>query len=663
MTRSSIAPLLLSVLVASSVGCESRAPTAPAPAPGEPGAAAGAGPTTGASHAEIDISIPMVEVRLDPTAGDPSVPAELGGPGFTGEGWETKLSFPAIGSSEALKGGSLSQPMPDWPATLRMGGQNWNTSLNYLVRDICFPALIGQHPVTLDHIPGIATHWQISEDKMVYRFRLNPKARWSDGSEVTSEDYIASHRLWMDPTILFPSNQVVFGKFEPHAVSKYIVEVRCKEENWRNFLYAGGMVILAAKDIGSMSGTEFLDKYQFAYPLFCGPYKVEPADIVMNQSVTITRNPGWWDADNPAWVGLYNIDRLRFEVVKEDTLSLEKVKRGELDYYVIPKAKWFVEDLPKEDCVERGLLLRLKFFNDAPIGTAGVAMNTRRPPLDDLRIRKALAHLLDRKTMIERLFFDEYAPLTSYWQGATYGNPNNVKVEYDEFAADELLNEAGWTTRNAEGWRTKDGKVLEFDLMYRGKESETYLTIYQESAKRLGIQLHLRLFTPSTFWKNMQEKEYDLAMMNWGALVVPNPETTWKGELAAQKDNNNVTAFSDPRVDELLVAYDREYDLQKRRQIIQEIDGIVYNQHPYALAWYKPAQRVLAANKFSWPKWGGGRIHEDDKELIFTWWVDPAKEKALLEARKDPSKKLPIPPVENRFWPAWNAAQSAATSQ
>jgi len=605
----------------------------------------------------------MVEYRFDPAAGDPSVSAELGGPGFTGEGWETKLTFPTIGSKEAVKGGSMSLAITDWPATLRMGGQNWNTSLNYTVRDLCFPSLITQHPVTLDYIPGLATHWQVSADKMVYRFRINPRARWSDGTEVTAADYVATYRLWMDPTILFPSNPVVFGKFEPHAISKYVIEIRCKEENWRNFLYAGGMVILSSKDIGGMTGTEFLDRYQFAYPAFCGPYKVEPGDIVMNQSVTLTRNAEWWDADNPAWTGMYNIGRIRFEVVKEDALVYEKAKRGELDYYVISTAKWFAEDLPKEDCVQRGLLLRLKFFTDAPIGTAGVAMNTQRPPLDDLKIRKALAHLFDRKTMIERLFFDEYAPITSYWQGATYGNEKNVPVEYDELAADELLTEAGYTGRNSDGWRVKDGKVLEFDLVYRSKGSEKFLTLYQESAQRLGIRLNLRLLSDSTFWKNLQEKEYALAMMNWGALVVPNPETTWKGELASQKNNNNVTAFSDARVDALLVAYDREYDVQRRRQIIKEIDAIVYEQHPYALAWYKPAQRVVVANKFSWPKWGTSRMFEDTQELHYVWWVDPAKEKALEEARKDPAKKLPIPPVENHFWQAWNAAQNAAGSQ
>lgn len=622
-------------------------------------------PDTGAAsgqYAGIDISIPTVEYRLDPQAGDPAVSAELGGPGFTGKGWDTVLQFPAIGAAEAVKGGSLSRAIPDWPATLRMGGQSWNASINYLVRDLCFPALVMRHPVTLDIIPNLATHWQISEDKSTYRFRINPKARWSDGTEVTSQDYLASHKLWMDPTILFPSSQLVFGKFTPRAISKYIIEVRCSEENWRNFLYAGSLVTLPAKEIGHLTGTEFLEKFQFAYTAFCGPYMVEPGDIIMNESVTLTRNPDWWDADNPAWTGMYNIDKIHFPVVLENQLTYEKAKKGELDYYVITTAKWFAKDLPEEEDCKRGLVLRMKVFNDAPIGTSGIAINMSRPPLDDLKIRKALAHLFDREKMIEKLFFDEYAMLDSYWQGATYGNDTNQVTLYDEMAADELLNEAGYTTRDSDGWRVKDGRKLEFDVMYSQKGSEKHLTIYQEATNRLGIKLNLKLLTPTTFWRNAQEKEYELAMMSWGALITPNPETSWKGELGRGNNNNNITAFVNERVDELLVEYDREYDIQRRRQIMKQIDGIIFEQHPYVLAWYKPAQRVIIANKFGWPKWGTSRTYEDNQEMIYVWWVDPVKERALAEARADSTKILEIPPVENHFWAEWNAAQNAAGS-
>ena len=305
------------------------------------------------------------------------------------------------------------------------------------------------------------------------------------------------------------------------------------------------------------------------------------------------------------------------------------------------------------------ILLKPKFFNDAPVGYSGIAVNMRRPPLDDIRIRKALCHLYDRKTFIEKLFFNEYERLDSYYPGRNYGNPDNVMMEYDEFAAVDFLEEAGWKGRNAAGYRVKDGKELAFTLTYRSALSERSLTVFQESCKRAGIRIELQLLTPAAGWKNMREKEFELVSAAWGALVFPNPETSFHGKLAGQKDNNNVTSFSDSRVDELCTAYDREYDVQKRIELVREIDGIVFNQHPYVLGWYLPCQRVVLWNKFGMPEWGGLRVHEW-RGLPLCWWVDPEKEKRLAEARANSSMQLDRGDEENHFWAAWNAAREKA---
>src|SRR5690606_6408438 len=79
---------------------------------------------------EYDLEVPMVTYAWDPKAGDPEVPAELGGPGFTGEGWETNMTFPALGQPGAPKGGRMNQYMNDWPATLRLTGKDSNTWFN-----------------------------------------------------------------------------------------------------------------------------------------------------------------------------------------------------------------------------------------------------------------------------------------------------------------------------------------------------------------------------------------------------------------------------------------------------------------------------------------------------------------------------------------------------
>ena len=139
---------------------------------------------------------------------DPSVPAGQGGRGFTGEGWQTNTDYDLIGDPRAIKGGVLRQAMmTDFPATFRYYGPNnseWNLSINELV----YESLLYLHPTTLEFIPGLATHWQISSDRLTYRFRINPNARWSDGMPVTADDVVASWRLTVDKGIQDPARNL-----------------------------------------------------------------------------------------------------------------------------------------------------------------------------------------------------------------------------------------------------------------------------------------------------------------------------------------------------------------------------------------------------------------------------------------------------------------------
>ena len=629
---------------------------------GTEAADSGAGRSAPALKKEYDFDVPLVEYKWDPQAGDPSVSAEDGGPGFTGEGWESNMKFLALGSADAVKGGTLTNWMLDWPATLRSVGKDSNTSTNYSIRDMCYQTLLDLHPNTLEYIPELATHWWISEDKSTYRFRINPVARWSNGEPVTADDVVASYKLRMDPTLLYPMGTLVFGKFEvPVAKSKYIVEVKAKEENWRNFLYfSAAMHVFPAAEV-SIPGSEYLDKYQFGYTVGSGAYIVKPENIVTNQSVSVLRRKDWWDAGNPAWQGYYNIDRLKLIVVKDPNLAFEKLKKGEIDFFYVNRPQWWIEDLEKVDAVQRGLLVKRKFFNDSPSGTRGLAIQMSKPPLDDVRMRKALCQLLDRKTLIEKIYYNDRRPLNSYYQGAIYQNPNNVMTAYDPFRAVELLEEMGWTEKNSANYRVKGGKELKLSISYANPLSEQYLTVYQEECKQAGIRIELQRLTPASAWKNVTEKEFELAVMGWSGLIFPNPETSLHSSLADKKSNNNISSFKSERVDELLVAYDREYDLDRRIEIIREIDGIVFNAHPFVLSWYEPWEPLAFWNKFGMPEWGGQRTLMYD-EFIHCWWVDPEKEKNLEDAKKDKSITMPKGELENHYWEAWNVAQKAGST-
>ena len=110
--------------------------------------------------------------------------------------------------------------------------------------------------------------------------------------------------------------------------------------------------------------------------------------------------------EEPTALGLNNFDALQFAVVRDENLAFEMFKKGELDVYQVPCARQWVEEL-NFDNVQRGLIQKRKVFNDNPQGTQGFAFNTKKPPFDDVRVREALALLMNRQQIIQKIMFNE----------------------------------------------------------------------------------------------------------------------------------------------------------------------------------------------------------------------------------------------------------------
>jgi len=152
----------------------------------------------------------------------------------------------------------------------------------------------------------------------------------------------------------------------------------------------------------------------------------------------------------------------------------------------------------------------------------------------------------------------------------------------------------------------------------------------------------------------MNERHFEMAVMAWGALLFPNPETMWESSQADVNNTNNITGFKNARVDQLLDIYDQEFDQAKRIAIVREIDGILTNAHNYVLFWQAPFARVAFWNKFGYPE---GYLTRTDQELapehpdvLALWWFDPEKQAAFAKAMADPNGKLPVGPTDAHYW-------------
>ena len=584
-----------------------------------------------------------------PPGADPSVSAELGGEGFKGDGWETKADYNILGDKNAVKGGSFVMSLTEFPVTLRPEGKDANTSFSEITKDILYETLLRIDPVTMDYIPGLATHWKISEDKITYKFRLNPNARWADGKPVTSEDVIATWKLLTDAGILSPSSNEIWNSFErPVAESKYIFSIKSKENDWRQFYYfSQSLNILPAHYISNLSGKEYLEKYQFEFIPGTGPYVIVKNEIKKGESITIKRRNDYWAEKERFSKGLYNFDVIRFDVYQDESLELEKFKKGDIDLIWVKRTQIWEEKLNTEE-VKRGIIIKRKIFNKYPNAVSGICFNTRKYPFNDIKIRKAFGYLYDRDKFNEKLFFNAYVPMTSYFPGTIYENTKNPRIGFNIDSAKMLLSEAGWRDKNSDGYLIKEGKIFEVDLPFL-KGMDRWLTIYQEDLKKAGIKLNLSESDYNTIFKMGNELNFTALPMTWAGTLVPNPESFLGSENADSANTLNWHGIKDKRIDELCNSFKKSFDQNERIKQIQEIDNITSNYFGYVLGWYAPYQRIAFQNKFGYPEYLIDKIGSYNT-ATYIWYNDPEKCAEYDAALTDKSKIIPSGDVENKYW-------------
>jgi microcin C transport system substrate-binding protein len=613
------------------------------------------------------LALPVLALGLGAFGPGQSAQAqEAGKAAFSGRpnqdtGWQNGGDYKQLGSPNALrvvKDRPLKISWASFPPTLRTDGPNSNLIQTRVLHGLLYESLIGIHPDTEEFMPQLAKEWRIQTDfekgLQTFWFRLDERAKFSTGEPVLAKDVHASwwHKVSEDRKD--PSNSLVYGQFdEPTIVDERTIKVTTKKMNWRLFLYFGGIQVMPEQYV-KISGDEYIRKYDWEFIPGSGPYVMDMDQLKKGESLEMVRRSDWWAEEHDVkWArNTYNFHRIKCVVVRDRELLYEKFKADEFDHFRVGRAQRWVEEIPKEKIVQNGWVKRRKIFNQAPNGFSGIVFNMRKPPFNDKNVRLAFAHLFNREKLIDKLFFNQYEMIDSYFPGRDWGNADkNKKIRFDPQMAEEYLFDAGYMDRDDDGFLIgPDGKRLSITLVYGAPSWQRIWLVVKEDYEKAGIELKLKEIDYATLLKNIGERNFSIHFQSWGALLFPNPRTSWQSDLADKTHNNNIPGFKNAEVDKLLELYDVTFDRQKQKEITRKIDELVFQEHPYALGWYANYERVLFWDRFGHPEKWWSRIGDDpDEQILAYWWFDPAKIERLENARKN-GEKLPQGQVEHRPW-------------
>lgn len=539
-------------------------------------------------------------------------------------------------------------------------------SLNYYLANNSFcdqlfgfmyETLIGYNALTLEFEPSLAKKWTISDDKKTFTFFLDPRARWSDGSPITAEDVKWTFDAVMDPKNLTGVHKVSLGKFDSvEVIDTYTVRFHAKEVHWGCLIAAGSFHILPA---ATFKDKDF-NKINFEFPVVSGPYRI--GGINEGISMTLERRDDWWGWQLKGSEGLANFQTIRFKFFEERENAFEAFKKGQIDLYPIYTSRIWINETTGEK-FSKNWIVKQKVYNHEPSGFQGFAMNMRQSPFNDVRVRKAMALLLDREKMNKTLMYSQYFLHQSYWEDL-YSEENpcpNPITPFDPDAARALLTEAGWKANPETGILEKDGLPFSFRFLTRNSSTNKFLAIYAEDLKNVGIELVIDQKDFAAWSKDMDEFNYQMTWASWGPATFKNPEGAWSSEAADTVGGNNITGFKNDRVDALIEKQKTIFDIKERNAICREIDAIVFNEYPYALLWNSNSKRLLYWNKFGTPPWVLSK-DDDERSAYGLWWAD--EDAAIdLETAIQENRALPQRPGEVHFDQVFTIESPAETSK
>ncbi|TDD73280.1 ABC transporter substrate-binding protein [Actinomadura rubrisoli] len=357
--------------------------------------------------------------------------------------------------------------------------------------------------------PWLASSWTISPDRKTYTFKLREGVKFSDGTPFDAAAVKANLDHIADPRT---KSQMAAGQIRPYQGTT-VVDARTAKVAFAK-PHSPFLAALSTAFFGIQSPTQ-LRKGPDALArqiVGSGPYIIDK--YTPRQGIAFRRNPDYnWGPQNAAHTGPAHLARLEFKLLASDSVRFGALNSGQLDA---------IASVPPSNLklLQRNPKLRLD-KRQAPGGNYNYYPNTTRGPFTDVRVRRAFRDGIDFKTVVGKLYFGAIQPAASPLSPSTPGYDKTTETlwKYDAAAAAKLLDEAGWSARDAQGYRTKDGRRLTVSwlgVQGLGREQRgTLAEQIQAEAKKAGFEVRLDNVTVNEYIARFGKGDYDIAAISW----------------------------------------------------------------------------------------------------------------------------------------------------
>ncbi len=576
--------------------------------------------------------------------------------------WEVGDPGQTFGSSDAKRGGTYRSYIQSYPLTLRTVGPDSNGATRPIVLDNQY-SLTGLHPNSETIVPILASAWAYGDDGKTMYFKLRPEVEWSDGEPVTADDYVFAIEFMRSEFIVAPwynnyySEQITdVRKYDDHTIS---VTAGVKKPKIDLQLSVG--ISPRPQHFHKLNESWVTDN-NWAIEPNTGPYQLTKESVRRGKGkyIELERKDDWWGDALPQFANRFNVDKVRYTVIRDPNIAYRTFEKGDLDTFglVLPEL-WHQK--AKGPLYDNGYIHRLKAYDDTRQPSYGMFMNQADALLSDRNIRLGIHHSMNLDKMIAQVLRGDYERLPQHYTG--YGDYSDNSITYRQFdlaLADQYFSQAGFTERGPDGIRVNDaGTRLSFEVSYGTPAHTDRLVVLKEEAKKAGLELELKLLDSQNAFKLLLEKRHQIGWSGWSTGFRPAYREHYHSDNAGKPQNNNITNMAVPEIDALIDQYRLEEDVEVKKSLSKQIQGLLFEQAAYIPTYMVPYTRLgywrwmnLPDTNFA-TKTGGGLFSLFDSVAGGIFWLDTAEKRATRQALKDDKVFEPVTIIDETWKPTF----------
>jgi peptide/nickel transport system substrate-binding protein len=481
----------------------------------------------------------------------------------------------------------------------------------YEAWNIQYATLTDKSPKDFSTIPGLAKSWKGSADGRTWTYTLRPNLKWSDGQPLTAEDIAytvnrARKEEWLNYTSVVGNLTATAPDPSTVVITSSVSDPKLPTMD----------VYIVPKHVFEKQDAKAVTKYDALDGVGSGPFVLEHFE--KGQFARFRANPYYYGGKSP-------ISRVVLRKFDNPDAMVAALKRGEIDaaedvpgaaFHQLEKNPSFVTLQGNQGAMEEFAI------------NGGAGLKKPHPALLDLRVRQAIAHAIDKQTIVKRVLAGLGTPTdTLSVSPNTDWSPkigDGQRYDFDLNKAKQILDDAGYKDTNGDGIREMPGggRPLKFRYAVRseGNAGQSTAELISGWLRQIGIATTQKVYDDSRLTTVIGKGDYDVFVWGWTPFVDPDPMLSYFtcGQVSSDpKDPENYyndANWCDKQYDALYKQQKVERNKAKRMEIVHQMLTRFYESAVYDVLYTYPDTQAYRKNKFT----GWIRQPENTGPVIFS---------------------------------------------